>query len=127
MKHVALFLPLFLFAFVHCLYSREAIPQGTIIPCRLENPSINGNWIHWQALALHDVVYRNRIIVHKGHLVARILVPKDLPPSLNGGELVDASQAREIYLTYTGFARGQIISVLFDRKTVLLNDPGKTD
>ena len=125
MKHVALFLSLFLFGLVHCLYSKQAVPPGTIIPCRLENPSIKGNWIHWKALALDDVVYRNRILVHKGHLVARILVPKDLPPSLNRGELVRASQ-REIYLTHTGFTQGQIISVLFDRKTVLLNDPGKT-
>ena len=93
----------------------------------MENPSINGNWIHWQALALQDVVYRNRIVVRKGDLVARILVPKDLPPSLNGGELVRASQARVIYLTYTGFRQGQIISVLFDRKTVPLNRPRKTD
>ena len=127
MKHVALFLSLFLFGLVHCLYSKQAVPPGTIIPCRLENRSINGNWIHWQALALQDVVYRNRIVFHKGHLVARIRVPKDLPPSLNGGELVRASQAREIYLTHTGFTQGQIISVLFDRRTVLLNDPGKTD
>ena len=68
-------------------------------------------------VSLNDLFYHGRISVHKGETVASIVVRKDLRPSLNGGVLVDASGEKEITLTHTGFAQGQIISVLFERRT----------
>jgi hypothetical protein len=108
---------IFVLLVVDFLQAKETIPAGTIIPCQLENPTVHGDWIRWQAVALNDLFYHGRISVHKGETVVRIVVRKDSRPSLNGGELVSASGKKEIRLIRTGFTQGQIISVLFERKT----------
>ena len=98
----------------NCLVAKERVPAGTIIPCRLDNPRVEGNWIHCQAVALESVFSHGRTVVRKGDTVTGIVVRKDVAPSLNGGELVTASRTQEIFLSHTGFQKGQIISVLFE-------------
>ena len=115
MKHLISII--FVLLVVDLLQAKETIPAGTIIPCQLENPIVHGDWIRWQAVSLNDLFYHGRISVHKGETVISIVVRKDLRPSLNGGEVVAALGKKEIRLTRTGFAQGQIISVLFERRT----------
>ena len=119
MKTVAALLLALLLTAPDCLQSHETVPAGTIVPCQLENPHIKGHWIHWQALALQDVVYHNRTILRKGHLVTTIATRKELPPSINGGKLLTARRGKQIRVTDTGFTTGQIISILFPTDTLL--------
>ena len=111
MKTLALIIVLLI---ANCLVAKERVPAGTIIPCRLDNPRVEGNWIHCQAIALESVLFHGRTIIRKGDPVTSIVVRKDAAPSLNGGNLVTASRTQEIFLPHTGFQKGQIISVLFE-------------
>ena len=106
-------------ALVSSLEAKEQVPAGTIIACRLERPQTKGDWIHYQAVAQRDFSYHNHIVVHEGEVVARIAIRKGLEPALNGGELVAASRHEIRLSSGRGYQEGQIISVLFEQRTML--------
>ena len=39
---------IFVLLVVDFLQAKETISAGTIIPCQLENPIVDGDWIRWQ-------------------------------------------------------------------------------
>ncbi len=106
-------------ALVTSLEAKEPVPAGTIVSCRLASPRPKGDWIHYQAVARRDVFYHSQIVVHRGEVVARIAIRKGLEPALNGGELVAASRHEIRLSSGRGYQEGQIISVLFEQRTML--------